>query len=92
MKIFLFILAYIVMGIAEVFLNAFVYWLDTVDSYSYIDAVVDVLLSDTYSEPNVFTIICLWPFYLIVSICKLIVIVAEYGILKFAELIARWFK
>lgn len=85
MKIFLFILAYIILGFAEIVLTAFVYSLEC--DFTFKVALGRVLRGLTIDEPDPMVIISMWPFAFIRSIFLLIKIGIAIGFDKLADLL-----
>ena len=85
MKIFLFILAYIILGLAEIVLTAFVYFLEYYVTFK--EALLDVLRNDADGELCPAIIVVIWPVAFIRSICLLIMIGCESLFCKLADLL-----
>lgn len=85
MKIFLFILAYIILGFAEIVLTAFVYFLRYYVTFK--EALSDVLRNDADDELCPTIIVVTWPVAFFRSICLLIMIGCESFFDKLADLL-----
>lgn len=85
MKIFLFILAYIVLGFAEIVFTAFVYSLRY--DFTFKVSLRRILRDVTGVEPEPIVIILTWPFFFIRSIYLLIAIGSEILFDKLADLL-----
>ena len=85
MKIFLFILAYIILGFAEIVLTSFVYFLRYCVTFK--EALSDVLRNDADGEPCSTIIVVIWPVAFIRSMCLLIMGVCETLFDKLADLL-----
>ncbi|MCQ2081701.1 MAG: hypothetical protein MJZ11_08575 [Lachnospiraceae bacterium] len=85
MKIFLFVLAYIILGFAEIVLTAFVYFLRYYVTFK--EALSDVLRNDADGEPCPTIIVVIWPVAFVRSMCLLIAIGCESLFDKLADLL-----
>lgn len=85
MKIFLFILAYIILGFAEIVLTAFVYSLRY--DFTFKVALERILRDVTGTEPEPIMLMWSWPFFFIRSIGLLIMVGYEILFDKLADLL-----